>query len=136
MSWPTVVVTYWKLENSPRRRGPADSTRKVVDAANSPPTERPCSSRATTRTTGPNSPANAYVGVTATSRLLPPISRMVTVSAARRPRRSATAPSSSPPTGRMKNPTANTANVASSGTRESSAFLGKTWSAMKVARKV
>ncbi len=65
-----------------------------------------------------------------TSRLLPPISRMVTVSAARRPCRSATAPISSPPTGRMKKPTAKTANVDSSGTSELSALAGKTWAAI------
>ena len=33
-------------------------------------------------------------------------------------------------TGRMKKPTANTANVDSSGTSELSALLGTTWSAM------
>lgn len=58
------------------------------------------------------------------------MSRIVTVRAARRPCRSATAPISSPPTGRMKKPTANTANVDSSGTSELSALLGKTWAAM------
>ncbi|GAA2761562.1 hypothetical protein GCM10010103_06030 [Streptomyces paradoxus] len=60
----------------------------------------------------------------------------MTVRAARRPCRSATAPISSPPTGRMKKPTANTANVDSSGTSELSALWGKTWSAMQVARNV
>lgn len=65
-----------------------------------------------------------------TSRLLPPISRIVTVNAARRPCRSATAPINSPPTGRMKNPTAKTAKVESNGTSESSASAGKTWAAM------
>jgi hypothetical protein len=59
MSWPTVVETYWKLENRPRLPGLADSTRKVVAAANSPPTDSPWSSRATTSTTGPARPAAA-----------------------------------------------------------------------------
>jgi hypothetical protein len=36
----------------------------------------------------------------------------------------------------MKNPTANTANVESSGTRELPEPLGNTWPAMYVARKV
>ncbi len=58
-SCPMVVDTYWKLENSPRRPGPADSTRKVVEAANSPPTDRPCNSRARTRTTGASTPTEA-----------------------------------------------------------------------------
>lgn len=101
-----------------------------MEAANSPPTDSPWSSRASTSTTGERTPTAAYVGVSPTSRLLPPISRMVTVSAARRPCRSAIAPISSPPTGRMKNPTANTANVDSSGTSELSAPLGKTAAAM------
>ncbi len=57
------------------------------------------------------------------------MSRMVTVRAARRPRRSATAPMSRPPTGRMKKPTAKTAKVESSGTRELPEPLGKNWSA-------
>ncbi len=129
-SCPVVVDTYWKLENSPRRPGPADSTRKVVDAANSPPTDSPWRSRARTRSTGARTPADAYVGVRPTSRLLPPISRMVTVRAVRLPRRSAIAPMSSPPTGRMKKPTAKTANVDNSGTREFPAPLGKISAAM------
>ncbi len=58
-SWPMVVDTYWKLENNPLRPGPADSTRNVVDAANSPPTESPWISRATTRTTGARTPVAA-----------------------------------------------------------------------------
>ncbi len=129
-SWPAVVETYWKLEKRPRLPGPADSTRKVVEAANSPPTESPWSSRAPTSTTGARIPADAYVGVRPTSRLLPPIRRMVTVSAARRPCRSATAPISRPPTGRMKKPTAKTAKVESRGTREFPAPGGKIWPAM------
>lgn len=75
-------------------------------------------------------PAAAYVGVSPTSRLLPPMRRMVTVSAVRLPCRSATAPMSSPPTGRMKKPTAKTAKVDRSGTREFPELFGKTWSAM------
>jgi hypothetical protein len=58
-SWPRVVDTYWKLENSPRRPGGADSTRNVVDAANSPPIDRPCSRRANTRRAGATRPALA-----------------------------------------------------------------------------
>lgn len=130
------VETYWNEEKRPLRPGPADSTRKVVEAANSPPTDRPWSSRAVTRTTGEKAPAAVYAGVRPTSRLLPPMSRMVTVSAVRRPRRSAIAPNRSPPTGRMKKPTAKTAKVESSGTRESPAPDGKTCRAMWVARKV
>lgn len=48
------------------------------------------------------------------------------VSAPRRPTRSATEPSSNPPSGRMKNPTANTANALSSGTSGSVELVGKT----------
>lgn len=58
-------------------------------------------------------------------RLPPPISRIVTVRALRRPTRSATDPSSSPPSGRTKKPTANPANALSSGTSGSAESLGK-----------
>lgn len=51
----------------------------------------------------------------------PPLIRaMVNVMAARRPNRSANTPTSSPPSGRMKNPTAKTAKELSTGTSGSS----------------
>ena len=133
-SCPIVVETYWKLEKNPRRCAGADSTRKVVDAANSPPTDRPWTSRATTSRTGERTPTWAYVGSTATSRDPAPMSRMVRVSAALRPSRSATAPMSSPPTGRMKKPTAKTAKASSSDVSPPSPW-GNTWVAKYVARK-
>jgi len=59
------------------------------------------------------------------SRLPAPIMTIVTVRAPRRPIRSATQPSSSPPIGRRKKPTANTAKALSSGTTGSPASPGK-----------
>jgi len=59
MSCPTVVDTYWKLAKSPRRPAGADSTRNVVDAANSPPIDNPWISLATTSRIGAHTPAAA-----------------------------------------------------------------------------
>ena len=53
---PSVAPMYRKLEKNPRRPSGADSTRKVEDAANSPPVESPCRSRASTRIMGESTP--------------------------------------------------------------------------------
>ena len=59
-------------------------------------------------------PIAAYVGANAMIAMPTAISEMVSVSADLRPTRSATAPSTMPPSGRVRKPTPNVAQVASS----------------------
>jgi hypothetical protein len=49
-------VTYWKLDQKPRRAAPAISLRYVALAPYSPPTLSPCSSRASTSSAGAATP--------------------------------------------------------------------------------
>ncbi len=62
----------------------------------------------------------------------PPISAIDSVSSARRPMRSPTEPSTMLPTGRAKNPSANTPNVSSC--CAAALFCGKNWWPMSVAK--
>lgn len=96
-----------------RLPGAAFSTRKLDDEPNSPPAEKPCTSRAISSTRGAARPITEYVGMTAMSSDAPAMSMTVRVRPRCRPCRSANAPSTAPPTGRIRNPTANTASVAS-----------------------
>lgn len=76
-------------------------------------------------TAGATMPTALYGGHTATIRAAAAIIEMVRVMPALRPRRSAKAPSTAAPIGRITNPTANTARVA----RRSAVLspLGKNW---------
>lgn len=96
-------------------------------AANSPPIDSPQISRPITKTTGAHSPAAAYVGLTASTRLPKPIARMVRVRVFLRPQRSASEPIRRPPSGRRKNPTAKTAKELSTArSRRRRRSLGRT----------
>ncbi len=106
-SCPMISVTYWKLEYSPLRLAGAISLRYVALVPYSPPTLKPCRSRANTSTMGAPTPIVAYPGVSAIINEPAHMSVTDSVSADLRPRRSAYHPSSHPPMGRTRKPIAN-----------------------------
>lgn len=103
---PPTSVTYWKLEKKPRRSRVAASDMYVADVPYSPPVANPCTRRASTRTTGAATPIVACDGTSAITMEQNAISDTLTVSAARRPRRSANRPKNHDPTGRITKVTA------------------------------
>ena len=82
-SWPPISVTYRNPDQNPRRDSPAISLTYVAEAPYSPPTDSPCSSRATTRSSGETQPSP--VGVTAIRSDPAHIIATESVRAARRP---------------------------------------------------
>ena len=97
----------------PSRPGGLSSTAYEVDSGASMPVEMPCSSRHTTRITPDHVPTSAYVGASAMTRVVVAMIPTDTSITLRRPTRSATVPSSTPPSGRIAKPTANTASALS-----------------------
>src|SRR5207237_817286 len=75
----------------------ADPTRNDEDEPNSPPAEKPCTSRASSSTSGATRPIAPYVGVIAMTNAAPAIRLIVSISPFLRPCRSAYAPSTAPP---------------------------------------
>ena len=94
--------------------GVATSLRYVAEVPYSPPSDKPCSSRAATSRIGANAPICAYPGKTAMPREPTPIKVTDSVSDARRPNRSAYRPKIHPPRGRTRKPTAKMPAVFSS----------------------
>jgi hypothetical protein len=105
-TWPPTSVTYWNDEKKPRRSRVAASDMYVADVPYSPPVAKPCTSRASTRMTGAAIPMLACDGTSAITMEHSANSETLTVSAARRPRRSANRPKNHDPTGRITNVTA------------------------------
>ena len=112
-SVPAPTETCCHMPAEARRPGSAFSTRKAAEVPNSPPAEKPCRLRPMTNKIGAATPMVANVGVRAINADAPAIIRIVRVIPARLPWRSAYEPSSAPPSGRTKNPTAKTANTPS-----------------------
>ena len=77
----------------------------MVDAPTSPPDANPCSSRASTSSSGAARPICAKVGATAIVAVPSAISSSVRIIAFLRPARSAYMPITSPPSGRVTKPT-------------------------------
>ena len=92
----------------------ATSLKYVAEVPYSPPSDSPCSSRGATSSTGASAPICAYPGSTAMPSDPAPISVTDSVSAARRPNRSAYLPNIQPPSGRIRKPTAKMPAVFSS----------------------
>ena len=115
---PSSAATPWlmdcQLTKKPRWLAPADSSSSVVAEPTSPPAAKPCSRRPATMSTGAITPICACVGAKAMSAVPSPISAMVASMAALRPLRSAYAPNTMLPSGRMTKPTPNTATAMSS----------------------
>ena len=130
---PPISVTYWNDEKNPRRSRVAASDMYVADVPYSPPVAKPCTSRATTRMIGAAIPITACDGTTAIIKEHSAISDTLTVSAARRPYRSAKRPKNHAPTGRITNVIA---NIAYTYTVEFFSDSSKNWPSKYVANTV
>ena len=84
----------------------------VIALPYSPPVEKPCTSRATSSRIGAHMPMAASLGMQPMANVPSAISTIVVASTLLRPIRSASGPKNRPPTGRIRNATANRPNVA------------------------
>ena len=101
-----------QLPRKPRLRSGAYSAMNVIALPYSPPVEKPCTSRATSSRIGASRPIESALGMQPMAKVPSAIMIIVVASTLLRPIRSASGPKNSPPNGRTRNATANSANVA------------------------
>jgi hypothetical protein len=111
MSAPSVTLAGAKLPVKPRRRGLLPSTRKVIDAAYSPPIESLCAMRSLTNMVGARVPPAAAVDRQPISRVEIAMAAVEIIKDRPRPWRSAIWPNKTPPSGRMKKAAVKTAKT-------------------------
>ena len=109
---PAATLICWKEPYQPRFPSGAHSTMNAVDPPHSPPALKPCMRRAIRITAGPAMPTAAYEGASPMRTVPAAMRKMVMSSAAFRPFTSPMRPMMTPPRGRARNPTPNTANDA------------------------
>ena len=97
--------------NRPRRCAGACSVMNDVEPVNSPPPEKPWTSRRTASRTGASTPIEAYVGSSPIRKVDSPMIVRVTRKAYLRPIRSPMRPKTSAPNGRTMKPVAKSAHV-------------------------
>ncbi len=102
----------------PRRSSGPCSTASSTAPAHSPPSANPCRMRSVSSSTGAQAPICAAVGRTPINAVATPMISIVNARLRLRPIRSPMCPNTSPPIGRMTNPTANVANASSVPTKE------------------
>jgi len=130
-----MIATCWLADcqavKKPLRPGVAISDRYTDTPPSSAPAEKPCSKRPISTSAGANRPMDSYPG-TSTINIVPlAMIDRVTIKPLRRPTSSMYAPSTIAPSGRIKKPAPNTANVI---IREANSLLaGKNTAAICVA---
>jgi hypothetical protein len=100
-----------QLPKNPRRRSGAYSAMNVAAPPYSPPVEKPCSIRMTSRISGAATPIEEYPGNSPMATVEPDISKMVATRTRCRPILSPNGPKNIPPRGRTKKDTANAAKA-------------------------
>ena len=129
----SAAVPEMTLASRPRWRLEPDSSRNDAEPVHSPPAERPCTQRNSTRSSGATTPMLAYGGMKPIRPVARPMPTTEMVSEVRRPKRSPIGPRMKPPSGRAKKPTAKTASAESAPTTGES--LPKNSLPMMIAKK-
>lgn len=97
---------------APRLPGGADSTMRDTAPPISPPAEMPCTTRQRVSRIGARAPTAACVGSTPIAAVASAIMVMISSRTGLRPQRSVSGPKTAAPSGRRKNASAKTRNVA------------------------